>query len=267
MGVLSETGRQVRTTSEGAGFTVQILLRTLALTASVPRKLRPILDQMFVTGVRTVPVVLLVAVFAGMILALQTGIEFRRIGGLENLIGSVVAVSMCREMGPFMTGIILAATVGSAMAAELGTMTVSEEVDALEVMSVDPVRYLVLPRVVALSVMCPLLTFLTDGVGILGGAIVAQTHLGVSTSLYFNSVRDSLLAPDQPFPKDIYVGLFKAFVFGVTIALVGCSNGLRAEGGALGVGHAVQQAVKNSVLLIIVLGYIITWLFYFVLGS
>src|SRR5688572_23295220 len=119
MGVLSETGRQVRRTSEGAGFTVHILFRTFAHAPSVPRKLRAILDQMYVTGVRTVPVVLLVAVFAGMILSLQTGIEFRRIGGLEDFIGSVVAVSMCREMGPFMTGIILAATVGSAMAAEI----------------------------------------------------------------------------------------------------------------------------------------------------
>jgi phospholipid/cholesterol/gamma-HCH transport system permease protein len=265
MGALANTGRFVRRTMQGAGFTADLLLRTAILIPSIPRKLRAILDQMYVGGVKTIPVVLLVAVFAGMIIALQTGLELRKFG-TEDLIGSVVAVSMCREMGPFMTGLILAATVGSAMAAELGTMTVSEEIDALEVMSVDPVRFLVLPRVVGLALMCPLLTCLTDLVGILGGSIVGQAHLGVSTSLYFSSVQESLLSPDEKLPKDIYVGLLKAHVFGIMIAGVGCSSGLRAEGGALGVGHAVQQAVKNSILLIIVLGYIITWLFYFLLA-
>jgi phospholipid/cholesterol/gamma-HCH transport system permease protein len=174
---------------------------------------------------------------------------------------------MCREMGPFMTAVILAATVGSSMAAEVGTMNVSDEVTALEVMSVDPVSYLVLPRVAALTVMCPILTAFSDMIGIFGGSVVGSIHLGVSPLYYWTSVADSLTTPDQALPKDVYTGLFKAVVFGCVIATVSCASGLRAEGGALGVGLAVQRAVRNSILLIIVFGYVLTWFFYFLVAS
>ncbi len=268
MGTLELTGRYIRTNVHGAGYTVGILLRSLVQLVFLPRKWRQTLDQMYVVGVQTLPVVLIVAIFTGMIVALQTGIELMRIGSSQS-IASIVPISMCREMGPFITAIILAATVGSAMAAELGTMSVSEEILALEVMSVDPVRYLVLPRVVALAVMCPILTAFVDLVGTIGGGIVGQIHLGVDFQFYISQAIDSLRTPGHtiPLPKDFYVGLFKAFLFGITIAVIGCSSGLRAKGGALGVGQGVQRAVRNSVIMIIILGYVATWFFYFLGGS
>lgn len=262
MGVLDRTGHIAYGAVRGAGFTVQLLLSTAMAILYVPRRTRFILDQAYAAGVLALPVTMVVAYFAGMILALQTGIELRNLGQ-TNLIGTIMAVTMSREMGPFITGVILAATVGSAMAAELGTMKVSDEVTALEVISVDPVNYLVLPRIVALTLMCPILTALSDIVGMIGGCFVGMVHLDVSPTLYWNSVRDALSAPEAILPKDIYTGLFKALVFGCMVATVSCAAGIRASGGALGVGRAVQDAVKNSVILIIVFGYILTWFFYF----
>lgn len=248
-----------------AGFVVGLLLRTVAVLPRITRRKRFTLDMAFNAGVRALPVTMVVAAFAGAILAMQTGIELRRFGD-SSLLGTITALSMCREMGPFITGVILAATVGSSMAAEVGTMKVSDEVTALEVMSVDPVDYLVLPRVVALAVMCPLLTALSDLVGIVGGSIVAQQNLGVSQTLFWTSVQEALTTSVHPLPKEIYVGLFKSLVFGTTVATVSCAAGLRASGGALGVGLAVQNAVRNSVILIIVFGFILTWFFYFLTG-
>mgnify|MGYP002713139555 CR=1 FL=1 len=262
MGVLNDTGRYLRQSIEGAGYSVDLMLRSTVQVVFLHRKIRPTIDMMFSAGVKTIPVVTIVAIFAGMILALQTGIELQRIGS-EGLIGNLVAISMTREMGPFITALIIAATVGSAIAAEIGTMSVSEEILALEVMSIDPVRFLVMPRVVALSLMVPILVGLADVLGIVGGAFVASAQLGVSMPNYFDAVRESLMDPTALLPKDIWTGLFKGWVFGAVIAIVSCSSGLRASGGALGVGRAVQLAVIQSFLLIIILGYIITWFFYF----
>lgn len=265
MRIVSAAGAMVRGRVEDAGYVVDLLLRTLLSTPRLPRRFRFTLDMAFNAGVRALPVTMVVAAFAGAILAMQTGIELRRFGD-SGLLGTITALSMCREMGPFITGVILAATVGSSMAAELGTMKVSEEVTALEVMSVDPVDYLVLPRVVALAVMCPLLTALSDLVGIFGGSIIAQQNLGVSQTLFWNSVIEALTANNALLPKEVYVGLYKAFVFGLTVAIVSCASGLRAKGGALGVGLAVQAAVRTSVILIIVFGFVLTWFFYFLTG-
>jgi phospholipid/cholesterol/gamma-HCH transport system permease protein len=264
MSVLQAVGAGTRHTVGDAGYTVNLLIRTLLSLHYLPRRARFTLDVGFAAGVRALPVTVIVALFAGMILALQTGIELRKFGQSE-LIGAITALSMCREMGPFITAVILAAMVGSAMAAELGTMSVSDEVTALDVMSIDATNYLVLPRVTALTAMCPVLTIFSNIVGILGGSLVAHAHLGVSQHYYWVSVQESLTALDQVLPKDVYAGLFKALVFGATIATVSCSSGLRAVGGALGVGRAVQQAVMISVIMVIVLGYIITWFFYFLL--
>ena len=167
-------------------------------------------------------------------------------------------------MGPFITGIILAATVGSALAAELGTMAVSDELAALEVLSIDRTSFLVLPRLVALTMMCPLLTILADTIGILGGGFVAESQLNVSLRLYFDSVLEALQTPAQliPVPKDVYAGLLKSAVFGTLVAVISCSAGLRARGGALGVGNATRQAVRDSIIAIIIANYFMTWLFY-----
>lgn len=262
MRLFRATGAALHQRLVDAGFVVSLFVHTVLALPRLPRRFRFLLDMAYNAGVRALPVTMIVAAFAGAILALQTGIELRRFGD-SALLGTITALSMCREMGPFITGVILAATVGSAMAAELGTMNVSDEVTALEVMSVDPVDYLVLPRVVAMAIMCPLLTALSDLIGIAGGSIIAQQNLDVSMQLFWQSARESLTSSGTLLPKEVYVGLFKAFVFGTTVATVSCAAGLRASGGALGVGLAVTNAVRNSVILIIVFGFIITWFFYF----
>lgn len=265
MNLLAPLGHFVSTRADGAGFVVDLLLRTGMQVPRLGRRARFMLDTAFNAGVRTLPVTMIVAAFAGAILAMQTGIELRRFGDTA-VLGTITALSMCREMGPFITGVILAATVGSSIAAELGTMTVSDEVAALEVMSVDPVDYLVLPRVVALAVMCPVITVLSNLIGIYGGSVIAEHNLGVTPHLYWASAREALTSSGMLFPKEVYVGLLKSIVFGTTIATVSCAAGLRAAGGALGVGLAVQAAVRNSVILIIVFGFIVTWFFYFLTG-
>lgn len=243
--------------TQGAGYSLALLFRTATQAGALlrSRSLQASLRQMFVCGIQTIPVTFVVSVFTGAILALNGGLSLEAIGQ-ENLIGRIVVISMTREMGPFMTALILAASVGSGMAAELGTMNVSEEIDALEVMGIDPARFLVLPRLLAMAIVTPVLTVYTSLVGSIGGAIISYYQYGVSL-LRFKT--DAFLYLTG---KDIYTGILKAFVFGVVIATVGCSQGLRATGGAIGVGQATRKAVVISYLLIIVLGYYITFLFY-----
>ena len=262
MSMFQTVGAGTRGSIDTAGYTVNLLIRTVLAFGYLPRRARFTLDVAYAAGVRALPVTIIVAFFAGMILSLQSGIELRRLGQSE-LIGTLTAISMCREMGPFMTAIILAAMVGSSIAAELGTMRVSEEITALDVMSIDSTNYLVLPRVVGLTVMCPMLTVFSNLIGIGGGSFVADNHLGVTQDYYWLTVREALLASGDLLPKDVYVGLLKAVIFGCTIATISCSAGLRASGGALGVGRAVQQAVMQSIIMIIILDMIVAWFFYF----
>ncbi len=220
-----------------------------------PRRFHEVVYHLYLTGIKSLGVITVVALFTGMILALQTGLELRRFSQEVN-IGTAVTAVMLREMGPFMTGLIIAASVGSAIAAAIGTMVVSEEVAALEIMSINPVRFLVMPRLVALMIMMPILTIYTNILGIVGGAIVGATQLGVSFSAYFDNAQ--LFASN----KDLYVGLFKALLFGMVIGTVACHQGFHTTGGAVGVGLATRRTVVISFLTILVLGYIITRLAY-----
>lgn len=255
--------RPVTSLAEGLGQELELLGAVLVRLHHVPARARLVADQIYQSALQTVHVVLVVGTFIGMIVSLQTGIELARIGQ-QDQIGTIVALSMAREMGPFITATILAAAAGSSMAAEIGTMSVSDELSALEVLSVDRVKLLILPRVVALSIAAPLLTILCDTVGILGGGFVAQSQLNVSYQLYLDSAIEALRDPGRilPLPKDVYGGLFKAFVFGVIVAVIGCAAGLRASGGALGVGRATRAAVRDSIIAIIVTNYFITWALY-----
>jgi phospholipid/cholesterol/gamma-HCH transport system permease protein len=164
--------------------------------------------------------------------------------------------TMLREMGPFMSGLVLAACVGSAMAAQLGTMTINEEIAALEIMSIDPIRFLVMPRMVAMVVMVPVLSFYTCMMGLLGGAVVCRTQLLVPWASYFQN------AMDFADTRALYVGLLKALVFGVLITTVACYEGFSTKHGAVGVGLATRRCVVTSFLLILVVGYFVTRLFY-----
>lgn len=222
-----------------------------------------IVHQLYFQIVKSLLVVGVVGTFMGMILALQVGEEIARYGG-EGQLGNIVGASLAREMGPFIAAIILAATVGSAIAAELGTMRVSEEIDALELMNVDPVRFLVAPRLVAATIAAVILTILVDAVGICGGAVVAQAQFGTTFRDYFDGVRN-VFASETLFgvlPRDVYTGLIKAAVFGTMIGTISCTAGMRASGGALGVGRAVRGAVIASVVMTLVVGYLVTWVFW-----
>ena len=245
------------------GYQLELLAAVILRLPAAFKRRGLIVEQLFQAGIRVVHVVLLVGLFIGMIVALQTGMELSRFGQ-QDQIGTIVALSMAREMGPFITGTILAATVGSALAAELGTMAVSEELAALEVMSVDRVGFLVLPRVVSLAVMCPMLTVVCDTIGIVGGGFIAQSQLNVGLSLYYDSAIDALQGKDFIFelPKDVYSGLIKAFVFGTLIAVISCAAGVRATSGALGVGSATRKAVRDSIIAIIVSNYFLSWAFF-----
>ena len=236
-----------------------LLLGAALLSLRHVLKRRPrhaVLESMHNYGIRSLGIITVVAVFTGMILALNTGIALRDFGQEVN-VGTAVMVSMLREMGPFMTGLILAACVGSAMAAQLGTMVVSEEVAALEVMSIDPVRYLVLPKLASMAIMTPLLTFYSCMMGVVGGGIVARFLLDVRWDRYIDNAMWFAEA------KDLYVGLLKAFIFSIIITIVACHAGFSASEGAVGVGKATRSAVIVSFLLILFAGLLITGLFYY----
>jgi phospholipid/cholesterol/gamma-HCH transport system permease protein len=255
--VFGRLGRKMWMTCRSAGRAVLVLAEAfMYLPVAFGRRSRyEVLYQFFTSGIKSLGVITVVAMFTGMILALQTGLELRKYGQEVN-IGAAVMISMLREMGPFMTALILAASVGSAIAAQLGTMVVSEEIAALEVMSISPVRFLVMPRLFALMVMTPVLTFYACMLGVVGGAIVGNTQLNVSFQAYLDN------ATRWAENKDLYVGLFKAWVFGIIITTIACDQGFSTTEGAVGVGRATRRSVILSFLTILVVGYIITRLFY-----
>ncbi len=248
---IANVGAQIMDAVYGAGYTVNIFFAAVYWLKAIIKRHRVIFQQCYICGVQSLPVTLIVGVFTGMILSFQTGIVFRDYH-LEDYLGLVVLVSMCKEVGPFMTAFILAGRVGSAMAAELGTMRVSEEIDALEVMSINPVDFLVMPRILALALVAPILTAYANFVGVLGGAVVAQYQVGVDYAVYFNNVINYMSLSDLTL---IYGGLFKGMIFGIIIAVVGCSSGLRAENGAEGVGAAARNTVVKAFLLILMFNY------------
>ena len=260
MNFISNFGkRHLSPVVEQAGFGMWLAGRTLRLLPHLGLRMRTMLDQLYLSFINSLHVVLFVAFFVGMIVSLQVGLELARFGQQES-IGLLVAVTMTREMGPFVTCIVLAASVSSAMAAELGTMKVQEELTALEVMSIDTVSYLVMPRVVALTLAAPILTILADAVGILGGSVIAVAQLHLDFDGYALNVNEALkqVGTVIPVPRDLFVGLFKSLVFGFIIAVTGCASGMQASQGAAGVGKTTRSAVRNSIILIIVFNYFLS---------
>lgn len=218
-----------------------------------PRDGRLILRQMVKVGVESVPVALVTALFTGMVLSLQTGYTLEtKMKGVSQFVGAVVSLAMVRELGPVLTALIVAGRMGSAIAAEIGTMKVTEQVDALKTLSADPVKYLAVPRYVAFTLMLPLLTVFADLTGWLGGLLVAVARLGSSSTLY---IEQSLSALTM---SDVSGGLIKAFFFGAFIALVSCRQGFATEGGAEGVGRATTNAVVYSFMVVLVSDYFLT---------
>ncbi len=262
LSMLSATGRfvlqylqlgidRLKKSAFNAGYTLFLFLDTLTWFPSIAFRFREILRQMFLVGVESLPVVILVGAFSGMVLALQSGLTLRDFGA-EGLLSIIVPLAMMRQMAPIMTCLILAGRVGSSMAAEIGTMAVSEELDALEVMSIDPVDYLVMPRFIAFSIMAPVLTLLAALIGVLAAGFVAELQVGLSFSTYWQQVLDVVKI------KDVNTGLAKALVFGIAVSMICCSEGLRTKGGAAGVGRATRKSVVDSFVAIIVFNYFMT---------
>lgn len=245
--LFAHVGQAGRLMAEAIGYLPATLVRRDARAAFV--------QQLYTTGIRTLPVITVVGLFAGMILGLQVGLALRKFNQ-EVYLGAAVMLSLIREMGPFVTGICLSACVGSALAAELGTMKVNDEVAALEIMSISPVRYLVAPRLGALVVMSPLLAFYACVLGVVGGGLVGYTQLNVPFEQYMAS------AISIAGTKDLFVGLLKAVIFGLVIGTVSCHEGFATKLGAVGVGRATQRSVIISFLFILMLGYMVTRMFY-----
>jgi len=210
---------------------------------------RETLKQMYIIGVQSLPITLLTVAFSGMVSALYTATASVELG-LSFYIGAGVAFAMAREVAPILSGVMVAARAGSAMAAEIGSMKVTEQIDAFRAIGVSPVQYLVLPRVVACSFVLVIMTVYANLVGDLGGYIVAINY-GVPSASYISSIIRYLK------PYDIFMGLIKAFVFGLIIALVGCREGLRTEMGAEGVGRATTSSVVISIILIFVADFVL----------
>ncbi|HVN95463.1 MAG TPA: ABC transporter permease [Syntrophorhabdaceae bacterium] len=220
-----------------------------------PFKFDYIFKQMEFVGVRSLVVVIITGMFTGMVLALQSSYGFKKFGA-EGLVGVIVALSMTRELGPVLTGLMVTGRAGSAMAAELGTMRITEQIDALTVMALSPVKYLVVPRVVASFLMLPILTIVSDFIGIIGGYLVGVGLLGINEGAFMNRIERNLDL------GDIYNGLVKAAVFGLIFSVVSCYKGYNTRGGAEGVGKATTEAVVIASVSILIADYILTSLMF-----
>jgi phospholipid/cholesterol/gamma-HCH transport system permease protein len=220
-----------------------------------PLRWKAIVLQMDEVGVKSIPIAFLVSFFIGIILVLQTAYQLDKFGAI-NYAASLASVALTRELGPLLTAIVVAGRVSAAFTAELGTMMVTEEVMALEVMAIPPIPYLVVPRFLALLVMLPCLTVLADLVGMFGGYVIGTTAVGIQPSLYIKTSIDAMLL------KDIFTGLFKSFVFAGIIAMVGCYMAFVVKGGAEGVGKATMISVVTSLILIILADCFFTMFFY-----
>lgn len=216
---------------------------------------RETITQMAYLGVQSLPITMMTIGFSGMVMALHTANQLKRMGA-DGLIGGLVAVSMAREAAPILTAVVVAARAGSSMAAEIGTMVVTEQVDALRSLGVSPIRYLVAPRLLAMILMLPVLTVFGNLAGVAGGYIVSVFGAGVRSATYLQSAQE-LMTLD-----DLLLGLAKTIVFAIILAGVGCTQGLRTQGGAAGVGRATTGAVVASIVIVYVANYFLAeWMF------
>jgi phospholipid/cholesterol/gamma-HCH transport system permease protein len=242
-------------------FLASIGRLTLFLTHSLSQGLRPpyyshqLFRQFFEIGYLSLPVVGLTAFFTGMVLALQSYTGFSRFNA-ENAIASVVVLSITRELGPVLGGLMVAGRIGASIAAEIGTMRVTEQIDALISLSTSPQKYLIAPRLLAGVIVLPLLVIVADTIGVLGGYVISVYRLDFNSASYLKQTFDFMHV------EDVTSGLIKAAVFGFIIALMGCYHGFNSKGGAEGVGKATTQAVVSSSILILIANYFLTSLLF-----
>ncbi len=255
MDFLAATGRTFLVFLEATGQLAMFTGRSVSHCVRPPLYARQILRQMIDIGYYSLPVVGLTALFTGMVLALQSYSGFSRFQA-EGAIATVVVLSVTRELGPVLAGLMVAGRIGAAMAAELGTMRVTEQIDALSTLSTNPFKYLVAPRLIAGTTMLPLLVLIADIIGVFGGFLVSVYRLDFNPSSYITRTWEFLE------PVDVISGLVKAAVFGFVISLMGCYFGYKSRGGAQGVGQATTNAVVAASILILVFNYLITGIFF-----
>jgi phospholipid/cholesterol/gamma-HCH transport system permease protein len=230
---------------------VRLQIATLRGCVTRPFYFRDVVEQFEQIGIGSLTVVLLTGFFTGAVLALQTGITLDQFGA-RPFVGRLISASMIKELGPVLTGLMLAGRVGSGIAAELGSMVVTDQINALRALGTDPVRKLVVPRVLAGFFMAPVLTVVANTVGIIGGWLIAVFQLRVASSLYWSSVIEG------PYLQDAWMGLIKPFALGFAIVTIGCHVGLRTRGGTQGVGRATTNAVVASSVAVIAVDFFVT---------
>ncbi|HSP34293.1 MAG TPA: ABC transporter permease [Thermoanaerobaculia bacterium] len=249
--LLDRIGRAFLRLFEQTGLWFRMLGRTAMWSVRAPFEVTEWMKQMVRVGVDSIPVVFLTAMFTGMVLALQTFNGFQRVHA-ENFVGSVVALAMLRELSPVLVGLMVTGRVGSSMAAEIGTMRVTEQIDALKALATEPVHYLFVPRVIAGILMLPLLVILGDALGIGGGYLVAVKLMRANPVIYEGNTYQFLVI------KDLWSGAIKAAVFGLILTLTGCVRGYYTTGGAEGVGRATTNAVVSASLIILLSDFFLT---------
>jgi phospholipid/cholesterol/gamma-HCH transport system permease protein len=250
---LRAQGRDAVAWYGGLALLTRQVARNLALP---PSYLELVARQIDVIGVRSTAVALIAALFTGMVLALQTAVNMARFGA-ENYVGPVVALSILRELGPVLTAILVGGKVASGITAELGSMQVTEQIDALRSLGVNYVKKLVVPRILAALIVFPLVTILADGVGLVGGMLVVVFERDVDTYLYWNTIAYWVVI------RDFVTGIAKSVVFGFLVTLIGCYNGLETSGGTEGLGRSTTDTVVQVAMAVIVSDFFLTKLFFF----
>ncbi|MFA6091430.1 MAG: ABC transporter permease [Elusimicrobiota bacterium] len=250
--ILALFGSEALEWAESVGKAALLVRSSLLWLIRSPLESRQTLIQMQRIGVESFLVTVMTSFFTGMVLALQTGSSFKSLFNEPLFTGTIVSFAIVKELGPVMTALVVSGRAGAAVAAELGTMKVTEQIDALYTLGTDPVRYLVIPRVLAFLAMLPILTIFADYSGILGGCVVAKLKLGIPTSVYWHEVFDHLEN------KQFLHGLIKTFVFAFCISYISCFKGLQTTGGAEGVGKSTTSAVVFSMTSVLIVGYFVT---------
>jgi len=253
--LIDALGRAVLRSVEEMGRIILLFFSVMGWMFRPPLRLRNIFKQMEFVGVRSIFVVVLTGMFTGMVMALQ-GYHGFRMFSAESMVGATVALGMTRELGPVLTSLMVTARAGSAMAAEIGTMKVTEQVDALYVMAANPIQYLIVPRIIASVIMVPFLTIVSDFVGIVGGYFVGVELLNINAGIFMKNITKLVEL------SDIFNGLIKAACFGLILSLVGCYKGFNTTGGAEGVGRATTEAVVLASITILISDYFLTALMF-----
>ena len=256
MGFFQKVGESVLNLLESIGSFSIFSMQTIRWIFARPFDMKSLMYQLKEVGVKSIPVGTISSFFIGMVMALQLGVSMEKIlQGVSTFMGGGIALALTRELAPVLTAVLLAGRVGSSMAAEVGTMKVTEQIDALSTLATNPVHYLSVPRFLASVISLPLITVMAILVGIIGGSLISYIRLDIPFNQYFENARTFLK------PEDLISGVSKTFFFGAEIALISCFTGFRAQGGAEGVGQATIQAVVYSFMMIIISDYFITYLF------